>query len=602
VTDRALIPSQPARRRLGVVAAIARELPIMLRLALAASVLATAAGSAVQAVGFKVLIDAVGDRSWESALWGLGLAIFGVATLATAGRVYLNLKDWLAPELNLRLHRRTLNDVATIPSVEHLERPDYLDQIGLVRDGGDTLVRTVFAITDNVLVLVQLVVTITLLASVHPLLAGLPAFVVPSVLLVPRAHAHLERAREAAAEALRRSKHLDGLFADVDAAMEMRVFGAQATLSDRADGAFLDAARLKLGGDLRAARVSAIGWATFGIGFVGAIVLTLSEALAGRATPGDVMLVVSLVAGLRFTLSFSAGALSNAHAATRVLDRILWLRDYAASKRAAAGSGAELPARLQTGIRLCGVSFTYPGTSRPILDDVSIDLPAGAVVAIVGHNGAGKTTLAKLLAGLYTPSSGHITVDGLTLAGVRPEVWQSRVSATFQDFLKLEESLRVSVGVADERRLNDDAALLIAIERGDASTLMSGWVDGLDTQLGKTYADGEQLSGGQWQRVAVARAMLREEPLILILDEPTAALDPEAEFRLYERYAGAAASGRDAGSVTVLISHRFSSVRMADIIITMDEGRVAEQGTHQELMAAGGVYADLYRTQAAAYR
>jgi ATP-binding cassette, subfamily B, bacterial len=233
---------------------------------------------------------------------------------------------------------------------------------------------------------------------------------------------------------------------------------------------------------------------------------------------------------------------------------------------------------------------------------VSLRIPAGAVVAIVGDNGAGKSTLVKLLARFYEPTSGRIRVDGVLLSDIAPADWRAAVSAGFQDFAKFELLAREAVGVGWLADIDDSPAVVAALSRAGGDELPTAWPAGLETQLGATF-DGVEASGGQWQKIALGRAMMRTAPLLLLLDEPTSALDAETEHALFERYA--AATGRAAasvGGVTVLVSHRFSTVRMADLIVVVDGGRIVESGSHQELMARGGLYAELYDLQASSYR
>jgi ATP-binding cassette subfamily B protein len=237
-----------------------------------------------------------------------------------------------------------------------------------------------------------------------------------------------------------------------------------------------------------------------------------------------------------------------------------------------------------------------------VLEDVSLLLPAGAVVAVVGENGAGKTTLVKLLAKMYEPSSGTILVDETPLARLKTVEWRERLAGAFQDFFRFEFRVGHTVGLGDVPRIDDQTALASAVERAGAGDVMSRLGSGWDTQLGPTWPNGTELSFGQWQKLALARGFMRDLPLLLILDEPTAALDAETEHALFERYAAAARGNDTSGRITILVSHRFSTVRMADLIVVLDGSRLVEVGTHEELMAKRGQYAELYSIQAAAYR
>jgi len=283
--------------------------------------------------------------------------------------------------------------------------------------------------------------------------------------------------------------------------------------------------------------------------------------------------------------------------------RLAWLEDYAAAVAAAADQ--PVPDRLTKGIRFDHVTFAYPGTDRVVLDDVNLMLPAGAVVAIVGENGAGKTTLVKLLAKMYEPRAGTIFVDDMPLSRMRAEAWRSRLAGAFQDFFRFELKARQTIGVGDVPRLEDAAAVMTAVRRAGADEVVVKLKAGLETQLGPTWPGGVDVSFGQWQKLALARGFMRDEPVVLVLDEPTAALDAETEHALFERYAAAPRGGNAQntnGRITILVSHRFSTVRMADLIVVLDGAKVVEVGSHEELMAKHGQYSELYSIQAAAYR
>jgi ATP-binding cassette subfamily B protein len=266
----------------------------------------------------------------------------------------------------------------------------------------------------------------------------------------------------------------------------------------------------------------------------------------------------------------------------------------------------DVPDRLVDGIRLENVSFAYPGTNRLALQDITLHLPAGVVVAVVGENGAGKSTLVKLLAKMYEPTSGEILIDGRPLRRMSAASWRARLTGAFQDFFRFEFSAQHSVGLGDLPKLDDESAVIDAVRRAGAGDVVARLPEGLQSQLGPTWPGGQELSFGQWQKLALSRGYMRVLPLLMVLDEPTAALDAETEHELFERYAAAAhleeSASTDAGGITILVSHRFSTVRMADLIVVLYGSRLAEVGSHEELMQRDGPYAELYRIQAAAYQ
>jgi ATP-binding cassette subfamily B protein len=238
-----------------------------------------------------------------------------------------------------------------------------------------------------------------------------------------------------------------------------------------------------------------------------------------------------------------------------------------------------------------------------VLGGVNLDLPAGSTVAIVGENGAGKTTLVKLLCRFYEPDDGQMLLDGVDIRRFDITEWRERIASGFQDFARFELVARQTVGVGDLPRLDSEPAVEGALERAHASDVIDRLEEGLSTQLGKSYAEGTELSGGQWQKLALGRAMMREQPLLLVLDEPTSALDAQAEHELFERYAdNARRVGAATGAITLFVSHRFSTVRMADLIVVVADGKVLESGSHAQLMRRKGLYAELYELQAKAYR
>ena len=446
--------------------------------------------------------------------------------------------------------------------------------------------------------ILRLGVTVALLASIHPALVLLAVFALPTVLTSTWRPAVERAAQERGAQANRLARHLFTIATTAPPGKEVRVTGiGDRLVAQRREAwerAYAPVAAARWG----SAMWHTLAWALFGVAYVGAVVFVSSGL---RSPAADVLLV--LAAGSRLSAYIGATVGEIGFLRGFWMDgsrRLAWLEDYVASLTAPADR--PVPATLRRGIRVEHVSFAYPGTSRLVLDDVSVSLPAGAVVAIVGENGAGKTTLVKLLAKMYEPTSGSIFVDDTPLARIPADEWRSRLAGAFQDFFRFEFRARHTVGLGDVPRLDDDAAVVAAVARAGADDVVARLPSGLDTQLGPTWPGGVEVSFGQWQKLALARGFMRERPLLLVLDEPTAALDAETEHALFERYAAAARDERADGRITILVSHRFSTVRMADVIVVLDGARLVETGTHDELMARGGQYAELYGIQAAAYR
>lgn len=448
---------------------------------------------------------------------------------------------------------------------------------------------------------VGMLVTGVLLALLHPVLLLLPLLAVPPLIAGRQAEQTVDRARTATAEPTRLARNLFRLVTSAGPAKELRVFRLQEEVRRRHAGWWEHATDQLWRAHRRAAGLRAVGQLVFAAGYVATVLLIVREAIAGRRTVGDVVLAVVLAAQVNTQVAQAVGLLPDLQRLTGVDRRLRELR--AAIQPVPDRGTAPVPDRLREGITLDGVSFAYPGTSAPALRDVDLHLPAGATVAIVGENGAGKTSLVKLLCGFYQPTTGQIRVDGTDLRQLPLAAWRERIAAGVQDFVRYELLAQQAVGVGDLPRAESAPAVLAALRRARASDVVGQLPGGLATQLGKSYADGVDLSGGQWQKLALGRALMRRRPLLLVLDEPTSALDAEAEHALFERYAAQAGEvARTTGAITLLVSHRFSTVRMADLIVVVADGRVVQAGDHATLTASGGLYAELYALQAQAYR
>jgi ATP-binding cassette, subfamily B, bacterial len=532
----------------------------------------------------------------QGAAIGLGVSAAATWFLRTVStRMQRRFRDKVTIALESHVSRLQ----ASIATIEHQERPEYLDRLSMLRNQVFVLDHMYMAVFSMLGWILRLGVTLGLLASVHPVLLLLAVFAVPTV-WTSTWRPELERsAQERGAQASRLSRHLFNMATTISPGKEVRVTGIGDRLAAQRRAAWERWYGLVAPARWGSAFWHAVAWAIFGSAYVGAVVF-VSTGLGASAS--QVLLVLAAGARLSAYIGATVGELGFLRGfwmdGSR---RLAWLEDYAAA--VAASGDQPVPSVLRNAIRVEHVSFVYPGTSRLVLDDVSVKLPAGAVVAIVGENGAGKTTLVKLLAKMYEPTSGSMFLDETPLARVPASEWRERLAGAFQDFFRFEFRARHTVGLGDVPRLEDEPAVVAAVDRAGAADVVTRLTAGLETQLGPTWPGGVELSFGQWQKLALARGFMRDEPLLLILDEPTAALDAETEHALFERYAAAARGNeRENGRITILVSHRFSTVRMADLILVLYGARLVEVGTHDELMARKGHYAELYNIQAAAYR
>jgi len=500
----------------------------------------------------------------------------------------------------LETHVATLQ--ASVSGLELQERQEYLDRLAVLRNQVFVLDHMYVSLLNTIGWIVRVVITIALLISIDPLLVLLVVFAVPTVVSSAWRPAVERRVEERFAQHNRLAEHLFATATSAAAAKEVRVTRIGSDLANRRRTEwqrwFSPVARARWG----TAISHSAAWAIFGLGYIGAVVYVV---VGLHASVSSVLLI--LAAGARLS-SYVGGTIGEIGFLRGFwIDgsrRLAWLENYSATR--AATTDAEVPDRLVDGICLERVSFAYPDADRLALDDVTLHLPAGAVVALVGENGAGKSTLVKLLAKMYEPTSGEILIDGEPLRRMPTEDWRNRLTGAFQDFFRFEFSAQHSVGLGDLTRLDDEPAVAEAVGRAGARDVVERLPEGLHSQLGPTWPGGQELSFGQWQKLALSRGYMRSNALLMMLDEPTASLDAETEHELFERYAQAAhvdeSATSSAGTITILVSHRFSTVRMADLIVVLDGSRLAEVGSHDQLMQRGGPYAELYRIQAAAYR
>jgi ATP-binding cassette subfamily B protein len=571
--------------------------PLLLVVSFSLALLA-ALPDALLALWLSLLADGIlAGKRGQALTAAVGLGVSAAATWflrVVSDRTQRRFRERLT--ITLEAHVARLQ--ASAASVEHHERQEYVDRLSMLRNQVFVLDHMYFSLFTTCGWLLRLAVTLVLIISIHPALALLALFALPTVFTSTWRPEVERKADERGAWANRLARHLFDIATTAPPGKEVRVTGIGSSLVVQRRTAWeywygpLAAARRD------SALWQTLSWAVFAAAYVAAVVFVSSVL---KASPGSVLLL--LAAGSRLSSYMGAAVGEIGFLRGFWLDgsrRLAWLEDYAAALHQ--GADAPAPVTIRQGIEFAGVSFAYPGTERLVLEDVNLRLKPGSVIAIVGENGAGKTTLVKLLCRLYQPSSGRILVDGVDLSRIAPEAWRSRLAGAFQDFFRFEFSALNSVGVGDLPRHDDEPAVAAAVLRAGADDVVEHLAHGLQTQLGPTWPGGVEISFGQWQKLALARGFMREQPLLTILDEPTAALDAETEHALFERFAAAARQRTADGRVTILVSHRFSTVRMADFIVVLDGARVVESGSHEELMAKAGQYAELYGIQAAAYR
>jgi ATP-binding cassette subfamily B protein len=497
-------------------------------------------------------------------------------------------------ELARRQVEEQVLDVAAAVELEAFETPAFHNRVQRVRANSHQPLNLVFGVSGLAGAALGVAAVTVALLAVQPLLVPMLALVLlPAWLVASRRSEAFWRFLWRMTPRDRERQYLAELLTDRDAAKEVRGFGLAGHLRRRHRALYDE--RLA---ELRRVARRQLAWslvANLGIGAVlGATLLLIAWlTLSGRVALAQAGVAVAgvAVAGARLTQAgYAAGTLGEA---------ALYLDDYAAFvallPRAAAARPATHAPRGFRRLAVEGVSFTYPSAAQPALHEVSLHVDAGEVVALVGENGSGKTTLAKLLAGLYAPSAGRIRWDASDVATVDPDELRRSVAVIFQDFLRYHLPARDNVGLGRHEALGDLDAIRRAARQADADGFVAALPAGWATMLGPEFVGGTDLSLGQWQRLALARAFFRDAPFV-ILDEPTAALDPRAEHELFRRIRALLA-----GRTVLLVSHRFSSVRSADRIYVLHEGRVVEAGRHEELVARGGRYAELFGLQARAY-
>jgi ATP-binding cassette, subfamily B, bacterial len=544
--------------------------------------------------GLQALLDALqaGQSLAAVAPWAIAIAcVVGIQSFITA--VQRERQQILSDLLQRHVEEHVL-EVATAVDLLGFETPAFHNRVQRMQLSGPQSLNLVFGLSSLIRSAIGVVAVLATLITIQPLLVLMVSIVFfPAWLLASRRGEALWRFFWRMTPRDRERHYLARLLSDRNDAKEIRAFNLAEFLRARHrslyDERISELRRIVAKQEwhslfanagiavVLAATLLFVGWLTLS----GAVPLSAAGiAVAGVAIVGDRLTTAGYAAG---TLAESARYVDDYLAFVELLPRVRQAEPH----NPAPSSFAE--------ISVNGVSFTYPTATEPALRDVSLSIGTGEIVALVGENGSGKTTLAKLLAGLYRPTTGTITWDGTDINGVDAAQLRTGIAVIFQDFVRFHLRARDNVGLGRVDAIDDLDGIREAARHADADGFLTSLPNGYETILGPEFEGGSDLSVGQWQRVALSRAFFRHAPLV-ILDEPTAALDPRAEHDLFERIR-ALLTGR----TVLLISHRFSSVRNADRIYVLQSGRVTEAGTHAELMGLEGHYAELFRLQAAAY-
>ena len=584
-----------SRRALELVWSTNRALTVSLALL---TLLAGVLPAAVAYIGALIVDAVVGARDAGGAAQVLRLvALEGVlvAAIAAAQRGMSLCQSLLRAQLGQRVNVMILEKALTL-ELQHFEDSEFYDKLTRARREASTrplsLVTRTFGLVQNGISLVSFGV---LLAHFTPwavtvlLLAGLPAFIAEAKFSGDAFRLFRWRSPET-----RMQIYLETVIAREDHAKEVMLYRLGPRLLER----YRDIFR-RLYAEDRALTVRRDLWG-FALGSIataalyGAYAWIAVTAVRRIISLGQMTMYIALFRQGQSAVSAMLAAVGGMYEDNLYLSTLYeYLETHVPTP---AGTALRGP-HPEDGVRFEDVSFTYPGAEEPALEHITLHLTPGTSLALVGENGSGKTTLIKLLTRLYAPTSGKILLDGQDLAEWEEGALRERIGVIFQDFARYQMLVGENVGAGDERYFEDEQRWRAAATKGRADEFIDTLPAGYQTQLGKWFRDGRELSGGQWQKIALSRAFMRTRADILVLDEPTAALDAQAEAEVFEHFRQLA---RD--RITILISHRFSTVRMADQILVLNRGRIVERGSHEELMRLDGRYAHLFALQARGYR
>ncbi|MEK0179741.1 ABC transporter ATP-binding protein [Microcoleus anatoxicus] len=611
---------QALRRSLGL---IIKAAPIELRNLIILNIVRGAAPSGVLVLD-KLIIDEVSRLLSQTQtappfdlmlahpilLWSIG----GVLTLKLVSDSIETMSSFAATSLRDRIQGfvegQVLEKVANFDDIALFENPELLNILELAKTGVKQVQQLAFTISMTITGICIFIPSIGLAASI--------AWWVPVVMVVSSLPSiHIERkylkliwrVQKKQAKITREMNLSATVLTGEEYAKELRLFGLQELWLKRWNGQYL-----QFFSEMQQVRkkgaIVVLLWSIFSrIGVALPFVYVVMGALGGRYTLGDLALYSGLIVQVETSLQLLIGNYTNLYDISLGVSPIFQLLDLkpelqsplvnVASRLPSLPDGAQdfHPTKDKIGIEIKDLSFCYPGSNKNTVEDIDLTINPGEMLVLVGENGAGKTTLGKLLGRLYDPTSGTIAWNGKDLRSYSLAYVRSRIAVVMQDYARFPSTVRENVGFGDLLSLSDDTAINEALNEAGIATKVNSLEQGLETPLGKQLEDGIDLSGGQWQRIAIARALMRLDTAeVLIFDEPTAALDPKTEHEIYSIFRQIAA-----GKTTIVISHRLGLAKIADRIAVMENGKIAEIGTHDELIASNGIYCSMFTRQASSY-
>ncbi len=528
-------------------------------------------------------------------LFYVGLEAIAVISLAGSQRGIIICQSLLRALMGQRVNVLILEKALTL-DLRQFEDSEFYDKLTNARREASvrplSLVNRTFGLVQNALSLITygiLLVNFSVWAVVVLILAAMPVFIAETKFAGEAFRLFSWRASET-----RQQHYLENLLAREDFVTEIKLYqlgemllGRYRNLFDQLYGEDRD---LTLRRGLWGYLLSLVSTGAFYLAYAWIVL----ETVLGKISLGDMTMYLTVFRQGQSTFSNALTSIGGMYEDNLYLSN---LYDFLEEEVPKSWGKAIIGLNPQDGIRFENVSFTYPGSSKAALRNISLHLKPREKLAIVGENGSGKTTLIKLLTRLYTPDSGRILLDGLDLQEWDVDVLRRRVGVIFQNFVRYQFTVGENIGVGDVEHLDNKTLWQTAAQKGMSQSFIDQLPQSFQTQLGRWFKGGQELSGGQWQKIALSRAFMRSQADILVLDEPTSAIDAQAEFEIFNHFRAITQN-----QMVLLISHRFSTVRMADKILVIENGEVIEQGTHEELLQLGGRYAKLFLLQAAGYQ